>query len=240
MKNMLFLGFDYFWFQTEGIKIPLSAPLGHFIVVGGSGSGKSTALLYWLVKMKKADIPIELYIMDFKASHEFNGITEHYAEFEACYEKIVEFYNMFSALEEGGDGTVKILLIDEIAGLLTHLGMSKEGKAKADEIRIIMSSILMLGRSRNCFLWLAMQRYTATIFPASSGAVDNFHIYVGLGRLSVDSRRSLFAGEHIEAEEKLLFGQGKGIVLIDGQPLQTLIIPQVSKQKLLQILQMKK
>ena len=115
--------------------------------------------------------------------------------------------------------------------------MTKEGKVKADKIRMIMSSILMLGRSRNCFLWLAMQRYTATIFPASSGAVDNFHIYVGLGRLSVDSRRSLFAGEHIDAEEELLFGQGKGIVLIDGQPLQTLIIPQVSKEKLLHILQ---
>lgn len=238
MRYKIPLGFDFLLHQTEGIKMPLSAPLGHLIVVGGSGSGKSTALLYWLAKMKK-NIPIELHIMDFKASHEFMGITDNYAEFQACYEKIVEFYNMFSALEEGGDGTVKILLIDEIAGLLTHLGMSKEGKVKADEIRMIMSSILMLGRSRKCFLWLAMQRYTATIFPASSGAVDNFHIYVGLGRLSVDSRRSLFAGEHIEAEEKILFGQGKGIVLIDGQPLQTLIIPQVSKQKLLQTLQKK-
>ena len=238
MRYKIPLGFDFLLLQTEGIIMPLSAPLGHLIVVGGSGSGKSPALLYWLAKMKK-NIPIELHIMDFKASHEFMGITDNYAEFQACYEKIVEFYNMFSALEEGGDGTVKILLIDEIAGLLTHLGMSKEGKVKADEIRMIMSSILMLGRSRKCFLWLAMQRYTATIFPASSGAVDNFHIYVGLGRLSVDSRRSLFAGEHIEAEEKILFGQGKGIVLIDGQPLQTLIIPQVSKQKLLQTLQKK-
>ena len=240
MKYIMSLGYDLLFYQTEGSKIPLSAPLGHLIVVGGSGSGKSTALLYWLVKMKKKNIPIELHIMDFKSSNEFKGITCNYAEFEACYEKIVEFYNIFSALEEGGDGTVKILLIDEIAGLLTHLGMSKEGKAKADEIRMIMSSILMLGRSKKCFLWLAMQRYTATIFPPSSGAVDNFFIYVGLGRLSVDSRRSLFAGEHIEEEEKLLFGQGKGIVLIDGQPLQALILPQVSKKKLLQILQMNK
>lgn len=240
MKNFFQLGYELLLYQTDGIKIPLYAPLGHLIVVGGSGSGKSTALLYWLVKMKKINIPIELYIMDFKASHEFIGITQQYAEFEACYEKIVSFYKLFSTLEEGGDGTMKILLIDEIAGLLTHLGMSKEGKAKADEIRMIMSSILMLGRSRNCFLWLAMQRYTATIFPASSGAVDNFHIYVGLGKLSVDSRKSLFAGEHIEAEEKLLFGQGKGIVLMDGQPLQTLIIPQVSKKKMLQMLQVKK
>ena len=137
MKYVIPLGFDFLRHQTEGTKIPLSALLGHLIVVGGSGSGKSTALLYWLVKMKKINIPIELHIMDFKASHEFMGITEKYAEFEACYEKIVEFYNMFLSLEEGGDGTVKILLIDEIAGLLTHLGMNKEGKVKADEIRMI-------------------------------------------------------------------------------------------------------
>lgn len=230
------LGFDFMQWKW-GIKLPISAPPGHLIVVGGSGSGKSTALLYWLAKMKKANLPIELSIMDFKASHEFSGITPNFAEFEDCYQKICDFYEMFSSLPEGGDGTVKILLIDEIAGLLTHLGMNKDGKAKAEEIRMIMSSILMLGRSRNCFLWLAMQRYTATIFPASSGAVDNFHIYVGLGRLTVDSRRSLFAGEHMEEEETLVFGQGTGIVLIDGKPLQTLILPQVSKSKLLQILQ---
>ena len=239
MKYMIPLGYDLLLYQTEGIRVLLSAILGHLIVVGGSGSGKSTALLYWLTKMKINNIPMELYIMDFKASHEFMGITDNYAEFEACYEKIIEFYNMFSILGEGGDGTVKILLIDEIAGLLTHLGMSKDGKKKADEIRMIMSSILMLGRSRNCFLWLSMQRYSATIFPASSGAADNFCIYIGLGRLSVDSRRSLFAGEHIEEENELLFGQAKGIVLIDGEPLQTLIIPQVSKQEMLRILQMK-
>lgn len=239
MSYQILLGFNYELLQKKGLKLSLSAPLGHLITVGGSGSGKSTALLYWLYKMKKVDIPMELHIMDFKASHEFQGITDNYAEYEECYNRIRSFYEMFTSLAEGGDGSVKILLIDEVAGFLTHLGMTKEGKVKADEVRMIMSSILMLGRSRNCFLWLAMQRYTATIFPASSGAVDNFHICIGLGRLSVDSRKSLFAGEHIEAEENLLFGQGKGIVLIDGQPLQTLIIPQVSKQKLLKLLQMK-
>lgn len=129
------------------------------------------------------------------------------------------------------------MLIDEIAGLLTYFPITREGKAKADEIRAIMSSILMLGRSRRCFLWLSMQRYTASIFPASSGAADNFHVCVGLGRLTVDGRKGLFAGEHFEGEENLLFGHGRGIVLIDGQPLQALIIPKVSKAKLLELLQ---
>lgn len=39
MKYVIPLGFDFLRHQTEGIKIPLSAPLGHLIVVGGSGSG---------------------------------------------------------------------------------------------------------------------------------------------------------------------------------------------------------
>lgn len=227
------LGFDMEMHQLYGVKGFINAPISHLIVVGSSGSGKSTALLYWLCKMKHKGLPVEVHIMDFKKSGEFQGITEHYAEFEECYEKIVEFYNVFNSVGEGGDGVVRILLVDEIAGLLAHFSMTKEGKAKADEIRSIMSSVLMLGRSRNCFLWLAMQRYTASIFPASSGAADNFHVCVGLGRLTVEGRKGLFAGEHMLNEDKLAFGQGKGIILIDGQPLRGLIIPFVSKSEML-------
>lgn len=237
MSNNFVLGYDYNLYLNHQIQIKIRAPIGHTIVVGGSGSGKSTAVLYWLTKLKKANSNIELHIMDFKASHEFAGITDNYAEYENIYDKLVGFYNMFCTLEEGGDGSVKILIIDEIAGMLSHLSMTKEGKEKADKVRQIMSSILMMGRSRNCYLWLIMQRYTATIFPASSGAVDNFFVYVGLGRLSVDSRKSLFACEHIEGEEHITFGMGKGLVLIDGQDIQTLIIPNVSKKNLLLLLQ---
>ena len=134
------------------------------------------------------------------------------------------FYKDFLDTPEGGNGTVKILLIDEIAGLLAHFSMTKSTKEKADTIRSILSTILM-------------QRYSANIFPASSGSADNFHICVGLGRLTVDSRKGLFAGEHFEGEYTLLVGQAKGIVLIYGEPLRGIIIPNVSKRKLLQLLQ---
>lgn len=230
------LGYDYGILHIQGVKIPLYAPVdSHLIVIGGSGSGKSTAVLYWLRKLQPCKPT--LYIADFKRSNEFKGITENYADFENCYELITEFYKIFLETPEGGDGYVKILLVDEIAGLLTHFSMTKENKAKADEIRQIMSSILMLGRSRKCFLWLSLQRYSATIFPVSSGSADNFHICVGLGRLTVEGRKGLFASEHFESENELQYGQGRGIVLTDGQPLRALAIPKVSKQKLLQLLQ---
>ena len=126
-------------------------PIGHLIVVGGSGSGKSTSILYWIYKLKSQYC--KLYIVDFKASHEFEEITdkERFGEFEDAYDVILRFYDEFMNTPEGGEECYKILLIDEIAGLLTHYSMSKDGKAKADKIRNIMSSILMLGRSRKCF-----------------------------------------------------------------------------------------
>lgn len=236
MDKLLMLGYDYALYSLQGVKIPLYAPLdSHFCTIGGSNSGKSTAILYWLYKMRKYNVL--LHVVDFKKSHEFLGITEYFAEFEDSYGMIKKFYEEFLITPEGGSGCNKVLLIDEIAGLLMHYSMTKEGKAKADEMRSIMSTILMLGRSRKCFLWLSMQRYTASIFPASSGSADNFHVCVGLGRLTVDGRKGLFAGEHFEGEEELQFGQGKGIVLIDGQPLRALIIPKVSKEKLLELLQ---
>lgn len=228
------LGYDYQWLSEHGEKLPVFAPIGHQIVVGGSGAGKSTSVLYWLYKLRCLDCI--LYIADFKKSNDFCGISDNFAEFEDCYDLIKRFYEDFLSTPEGGDGT-KILIVDEIAGILAYFSMTKEGKSKADEIRAIMSSILMLGRSRRCFLWLSMQRYTASIFPASSGAADNCHVIVALGRLTVDGRKGLLAGEHFEGEKNLLYAQGRGIVLIDGQPLKALIIPRVSKAKLLELLQ---
>ncbi len=236
LNNKIMLGFDYFYFQNNGLKVPIYAPFNaHYIVVGGSGSGKSTAVLYWLYKAR--NLNQNLYIADFKASREFSGITDNFGEFEDCYQIIKNFYQDFLNTPEGGDRKVKVLLIDELAGLLAHFSMTKATKAKADEIRAILSSVLMLGRSRNCFVWLSMQRYSASIFPASSGSADNFHICVGLGKLTVDGRKGLFAGEHFEGEGALLFGQAKGIILIDGQPLKGIIIPKVNKKRLLQLLQ---
>ena len=242
MSNPKFmLGYDYQWLSVQGDKRPLYAPIGHTIVVGGSGSGKSTSVLYWLWKLVKNN-DVELTIVDFKASHEFAGIVaepERFAESNelACYSLIEDFYNRYTSIPEGGDSRIHVLLIDEAAGLLNHLSLTKEGSALANKIRLYLSSLLMGGRSRLCFTWLVMQRYSASIFPSSSGAADNFHVCVGLGRLTVDGRKGLFAGEHFEGEENLQFGQGRGIVLIDGQPLRALIIPKVSKAKLLKLLQ---
>lgn len=235
MSNPKFmLGYDYMLYARQNLKATIYTKFGHLCATGASNSGKSTALLYWLYKMRHLNV--DLWVADFKKSGEFSGITENFAEFEATYELIQKFYEIFLSLPEGGDGRTHILLIDELAGTLNYYGMTRDGKSKAENIRSILGTVLMLGRSRRTYVWLSMQRYSASIFPSASGAGDNFHICVGLGNLSVEGRKGLFAGEHFEGEDELQFGQGRGIVLIDGQPLKALIIPKVSKKKLLTLL----
>ena len=93
------LGYDYKWLSEHGEKLAVSAPVGHTIVVGGSGSGKSTFVLYRLWKLKKYDCT--LYIADFKKSNDFCGISNNFAEFEDCYQLIKDFYETFLKTPEG-------------------------------------------------------------------------------------------------------------------------------------------
>lgn len=216
----------------QGLKVPVQAPICHTIIEGGSGSGKSTLLLYLIYNARKENC--DFTICDFKKSGELTQISDFYAEFEDCFELIQDFYYGFLNTPEGGSGVDKVLVIDEIAGMLTYYGMSKTNKQKADQIRFIMANILMLGRSRRCYLWLSMQRYSAGIFPAASGAGDNFNLCIGLGRLTPDSKRALFSG--LELEYSFQPGQGRGIAYIDGQPLKAICVPQIEKKKLLSLL----
>jgi len=208
---------------------------GHVCVVGGTGSGKSVATLYFLYNLLK-NYKVKLFICDFKKSGDYKGISESFAEFGDVTRCIEEFYLEFEDTPERNN-QLKILLVDEYAGYIIWL-MQKD-KRKADEIKQKISTILMMGRSRHCFVWCIQQRISASLFPTGIGAIDNFQICIGLGRLSVESRKSLFAGEHLENiafEEDYHPKVGQGLVLIDGQELQPLQIPHISDEERLKLL----
>lgn len=209
--------------------------MGHACVVGSTGSGKSMATLYLLYNLLK-NYRAQLFICDFKRTGDYKGITDNFAEYEDVTRCIEDFYEEFERTPENNP-QIKLLLVDEYAGYIIWL-MQKD-KRKAEEIKQNLSSLLMLGRSRHCYVWLVQQRISSTLFPPSIGAVDNFQICIGLGRLSVESRKSLFAGEHLENiafEENYHPMRGQGLVLIDGQELQPLQIPHISSKERLKLL----
>lgn len=210
---------------------------GHACIVGGTGSGKSVATLYFLYNLLN-NYEVKLFICDFKKSGDYKGISEFFSEFEDVTQCIESFYAEFEKTPEN-NSQIKLLLIDEYAGYIIWL--TQNDKKKADDIKQKISNILMMGRSRHCFVWCVQQRISAYLFPTGIGAIDNFQICIGLGRLSVESRKSLFAGEHLENisfEEIYHPKTGQGLILIDGQELQPIQIPYISnKERLIMLLQ---
>lgn len=213
---------------------------GQLCCVGGTGSGKSMTVLYLLYNIlkyaKEEKCKIELYICDFKKSGDFKDITNNFAEFDKITELIERYYEEFERTSENSP-IIKILLIDEYAGYMIWL--SQNDKKKAEKIKSIISTILMLGRSRHCYVWCVQQRISASLFPTGIGAIDNFQICLGMGRLSIESRKSLFAGEHLEDreyEERYRPKTGQGFVLIDGQDIQPIQIPYINDKERLKTL----
>lgn len=232
---MMQLGYDLI---TERLITAQITETGHLCCVGGTGSGKSVATLYLLFQLLK-NYSVKLYISDFKKSGDYAGITEQFAEFQNVSELIEDFYTEFEKTPENNP-TIKVMLIDEYAGYMVWL--TQNDKKKAEEIKGKISNILMLGRSRHCFVWCIQQRITASLFPAGIGAIDNFQICIGLGRLSVESRKSLFAGEHLEDtefEQQYHPKTGQGLILIDGQELKAIQIPYISDKEKLKALLVK-
>lgn len=213
----------------------------HMAIVGGTGSGKTVSVLYMLYKLFKcyeinSEKQIRLVVCDFKKSGDYRGISEEFAEYTEVTKCIEGFYDEFEKTAEE-NAKLKLLLIDEYAGYITWL--MQIDRKKAEEIKQKISSILMMGRSRRCFIWCVQQRISASLFPTGIGAIDNFQICLGLGRLSVESRKSLFAGEHLENkffEERFHPKTGQGLVLIDGEELQPIQIPFISSVERLKLL----
>lgn len=206
---------------------------GHICIVGGTGSGKSMLILYLLYNISRLQMPIQLYIGDFKKSGDYTGISTHFAEFDKVVELIDDFYNIFENTPEE-NSTIQILLIDEYAGFIVWL--TQKDKKKAEEAKGKIANILMMGRSKKCYIWCIQQRISAQLFPSGIGAIDNFQICIGMGRLTVDSRKSLFAGEHTEDEDfekKYRPNTGKGLCLIDGQPLMAIGVPEIKDKEAL-------
>ncbi len=229
---MLQLGYNIL---TEKPIIADMEITGHACLVGGTGSGKSVATLYLLYNLLK-NYSVKLTICDFKKSGDYKGISDRFAEFNEVTRCIEEYYNEYETTPENSS-QIKLLLVDEYAGYI--IWATQNDKKKAEEIKQKISEILMLGRSRHCFIWCIQQRISASLFPTGIGAIDNFQICIGLGRLSVDSRKSLFAGEHlgnIAFEERFHPKTGQGLVLIDGQELQAIQIPYITDKARLKLL----
>lgn len=230
----VFLNFGYD--VQSGCNVPVKMDLRshlHGAIVGGSGSGKSVALLYLIWQLLKIPAPLELYICDPKNSGDFVGIVPADRFATGMTESaglIHKFYEIFQNTPEKNP-VIKLLLIDEYAGLISSLPDiigGKDGKAEVELLKSQMASMFMLSRSRGMGIWLIMQRPSASLFNSGSGALDNLMFNLNMGKLYTETHKSLFANEHFddaEFAETYQPARGEGYFLQDGYSLKAVRMP---------------
>lgn len=216
-----------FW-EKYGLAIPIKLGLAshcHALITGGSGSGKSQALLFLIGKLLQSCPGISLYMCDFKNSEDFaflEGYPYYYAG-DGCHSGIMGYYAHFSeARKSGKRGRRSLLVFDEYPAFINHMQMKdKREKTKcANDVLGAVAEILMLGRGIGHGCWIVTQRADSALF--SNGARDNFMAVCALGALSKEQKGMVFPGQEIPGRA---FLPGEGMLLADGREIMPVKYP---------------
>lgn len=180
----------------ENKKISISLPsCPHYLITGGTGSGKTTYSLYLLGKLCLTYKNAKVYILDFKGDDQFSRFNNYknYFSYVNCIAGLREVYEIFSErLKNTGNFYPLIIFIDELASMISYFSRTTSEK---NEIQRIIAEILMMGRSKSVHIITSTQRPDSSLF--SNGARDNYTFKLGLGNLSSEGKKMIFSSSDI-------------------------------------------
>ena len=222
----MLIGYDYQIWKNYQLKQPINLELqSHLslLLTGSSGSGKSYALKYIMNKL--LEYPIDLTFCNFKKSDDFKFLSTYnkYFTFTDCAKGLMNFYDTFKEQQNQDiefNGKYHILIFDEFPAFVMSTTMTD--KKQAQTYQVMISELLMLGRSYGFGIWLVMQRPDSFFLP--NGARDNFHSTITLGNTSKEVRSMLYSGEDLP---DAIYKAGEGICYIDGTGLREIKFPRI-------------
>lgn len=229
----MIIGYDYeVWYQyqlLQSINMELRTHPS-MLITGSSGSGKSYALKYLIWNLLQECV--SLYFCNFKKSADFQFLQNHsdYYTYLDCCNGLEKFYADFKQAQEQDiefNGEFHILVFDEYPAFI--LATSMRDKKLAERYKVMISEILMSGRSYGYGVWLIMQRPDSRFF--SDGARDNFQATISLGNFSIQAKTMLYPDAELP---KRVYKAGEGICWIDGVGLKEIKFPLIRNMRKLE------
>ena len=180
---------------SGGATQPLQVDLDrypHILTVGATNSGKSIASMLIAAKVSLHFPTSKLWILDFKGDSGtfgfLDGVSDcRYWKYLDCMEGLENYYAMFQerlSHDPGPDAGLNLLWADEYPSFVLNLP-----KKDAESAKSMLSTVLMMGRSKRCLALTTAQKAMAEIY--AQGARDNYNICLSMGNISKESASML-------------------------------------------------
>lgn len=162
------------------------------LLVGATNSGKSIASMLITAKVSLKFPTSKVWILDFKGDSDtfdfVDGVSDcRYWKYMDCMEGLVNYFSMFQkrlSHDPGPDAGLNFLWADEWPSFLLNLP-----KKEAEAARNMLSTILMMGRSKRCLTLTTAQKAMAEMY--AHGARDNYNVCLAMGNISKESASML-------------------------------------------------
>ena len=172
---------------SEGVKSPFTwdtNKVPHVLISGITGGGKTVLSQILVNQLLKEDC--EIYICDFKAGGDWNGIVDRYAEYLDCDLLLNEYYEDFCLTIERKGHKESFLVFDEFSSY----ALSKDSKEQKDMLAKV-SHIAFMGRSFGYHLIFISQQFNAKVLDTAIREQFGIKIYMG-STISTESATMLF------------------------------------------------
>jgi len=233
--KLLTLGYDLDAWNGYGAKIPITTDISpktntHMLICGMSGSGKSYFENALFAKLIMAEPDGEYHFADYKGDDSFaylRGCSRYYA-YKNTLKALDAVYARLNARQSGEDESNHPVTFIWDEYMANTLKLASEDKKAAAVVMNKVSEILLLGRSLSVRLITAMQRPDAIAFPAGSRL--NYGVVIVLGA-AIKSIFDMLLPDYMEQVKGRVFGQGEGVVLLQGSRLHFFKVGTVQNSK---------
>ncbi len=214
----------------NGVRAPFfwdTDRVPHVLLSGLTGGGK-TVLAQIIVNQILSEHK-SLYICDFKAGGDWDGIIPNYAEYKDCDRLLDDFYNSFIETIENRNKSEKYLVFDEFSSYM----LSKDNK-EFKELMAKISHIAFMGRSFGYKLFFISQQYNSKVMDTAIREQFGIKMYMG-STISTESATMLFP--NCEIDKSIHLPKCCGYLSMPEKEIATIQIPFLSEpEKLKQLL----